>query len=121
MESYRKVKIVATLGPATTTLGKIRACVDSGVNVFRLNMSHGAHDVHAQSVRRSGSARWKKIAVTLWGFWWTYKDPSYGWGPLLIQKAFFFTRRPGLYFGFGSCARRCCPCFFSPCACCLGP
>ncbi len=47
---YRKVKIVATLGPASASLDVIRAFVTAGVNVFRLNMSHGTHAIHAQSI-----------------------------------------------------------------------
>lgn len=44
MQSYKRVKIVATIGPATDTFDKILELANSGVNVFRLNMSHGHHD-----------------------------------------------------------------------------
>ena len=47
----RNVKIIATLGPASSSPEMIRALVDAGVDVFRLNMSHLNHDglkkVHA--------------------------------------------------------------------------
>lgn len=39
----RKTRIVATLGPATSTLDRIRDLFNAGVDVFRLNMSHGDH------------------------------------------------------------------------------
>mgnify|MGYP003645879118 CR=1 FL=1 len=39
----RKTRIVATLGPATSTLERIRDLFNAGVDVFRLNMSHGDH------------------------------------------------------------------------------
>lgn len=39
----RKTRIVATLGPASSTLGRIRDLFHAGVDVFRLNMSHGDH------------------------------------------------------------------------------
>ena len=44
MRRHRNVKIVATLGPASDSYDKIRALHEAGADVFRLNMSHGAHD-----------------------------------------------------------------------------
>ena len=44
MRRLRNVKIVATLGPASNDYQTIRALSDAGVDVFRLNMSHGEHD-----------------------------------------------------------------------------
>ncbi len=44
MRSQRNVKIVATLGPASSDYDMIRALFDAGANVFRLNMSHGNHE-----------------------------------------------------------------------------
>ncbi|MBC7739753.1 MAG: pyruvate kinase, partial [Candidatus Saccharibacteria bacterium] len=44
MRRLRNVKIVATLGPASSDYATIRALFDAGADVFRLNMSHGAHD-----------------------------------------------------------------------------
>lgn len=40
----RKTKIIATLGPATDSAEMIGRLIDTGVNVFRLNMSHAPHD-----------------------------------------------------------------------------
>ena len=40
----RKTKIICTLGPATESEEMLRKMVQAGTNVFRLNMSHGAHD-----------------------------------------------------------------------------
>lgn len=45
----RRAKIVCTLGPATSTPETIRELVQAGMNVARLNMSHGSHDFHAKS------------------------------------------------------------------------
>ncbi len=42
----RRAKIVATLGPATSSLPAIRALIEAGMDVARLNLSHGSHDVH---------------------------------------------------------------------------
>jgi len=46
MRRRRSTKIVATLGPATTTPDKIAALFEAGVDVFRLNFSHGVQADH---------------------------------------------------------------------------
>ena len=43
MRRHRKIKIVATLGPASSDKAVIRALWEAGADVFRLNMSHGIH------------------------------------------------------------------------------
>src|SRR6266581_4884658 len=49
MRRRRSAKIVATLGPASAGGERIRALFDAGVDVFRLNFSHGTHDQHRAS------------------------------------------------------------------------
>lgn len=44
MKRDRRVKIVATLGPSSSTRESIKALFEAGADVFRLNMSHGSHD-----------------------------------------------------------------------------
>ena len=46
MRRLRSAKIIATLGPASSTPEIIRELFDAGADVFRLNFSHGEHDVH---------------------------------------------------------------------------
>jgi pyruvate kinase len=48
----RRAKIVCTLGPATSTQAQIDALVEAGMDVARLNMSHGTHDQHHDAVLR---------------------------------------------------------------------
>ncbi|MFC9788943.1 pyruvate kinase [Rhodococcus sp. NPDC127528] len=48
----RRTKIVCTLGPATATGDRIRELVESGMDVARLNFSHGAHADHEENYRR---------------------------------------------------------------------
>ncbi|HBG99181.1 MAG TPA: pyruvate kinase [Rhodobacteraceae bacterium] len=48
MKRARKVKIVATLGPASADYETIRALFEAGADVFRLNMSHSSHEDAAQ-------------------------------------------------------------------------
>lgn len=40
----RRTKIICTLGPATDSPEKLRALIEAGCNIFRLNMSHATHD-----------------------------------------------------------------------------
>lgn len=55
----RKTKIVATIGPASQDKSRIEHLLKAGVDVVRLNFSHGSHDVHARVIEsiRELSAR----------------------------------------------------------------
>ncbi len=44
--SFNKTKIVATVGPASNTYDRLAMLIREGVDVFRLNFSHGAHEEH---------------------------------------------------------------------------
>lgn len=62
----RRAKIVATLGPATASYEHIRAIIDAGVNVARMNLSHGSYDVHEgvyANVRKAATDAGKPVAV----------------------------------------------------------
>jgi pyruvate kinase len=48
----KRTKIVATVGPASDSLEQITALMKAGVNVFRLNFSHGTHAYHSQVLSR---------------------------------------------------------------------
>ncbi len=47
----RKAKIVATLGPATCAPDRVRELILAGMNVARVNMSHGDHESHAETIQ----------------------------------------------------------------------
>jgi len=62
----RRAKIVCTMGPATESPEMIRALVDAGMDVARLNRSHGEYSVHKaiyKSVRAAARAAGRNVAV----------------------------------------------------------
>lgn len=63
---YRRTKIVATLGPSSNKLETIEKLLKSGVNVFRLNLSHGTHETHEelyQTIRKAGVSYKNRYSV----------------------------------------------------------
>lgn len=48
--SFNKTKIVATVGPASNSKEMLRALIKEGVDVFRLNFSHGTHEDHLKVI-----------------------------------------------------------------------
>lgn len=46
----RKTKIVATIGPASSSKEKLKALINAGLNVCRINFSHGGHDIHLKTI-----------------------------------------------------------------------
>jgi len=65
-KSMRRAKIVATLGPATSSYDNIRAIIDAGVDVARMNLSHGSYEVHEgvyANVRKAADDAGKPVAV----------------------------------------------------------
>src|SRR3982751_2523137 len=48
--TFHRTKIVATVGPACDTYDKLLELVKAGVNVFRLNFSHGTHEDKAKII-----------------------------------------------------------------------
>ena len=63
----RRTKIVATVGPASSSPEQIISLILAGVNVFRLNMSHGDHATHRQvnEIIRSCAADLSKPVAVL--------------------------------------------------------
>ena len=66
LREVRRTKIVCTLGPATTDLESIVLLADAGMDVARLNFSHGTHEEHLVrllAVRAAEKRRGRPIAV----------------------------------------------------------
>jgi pyruvate kinase len=66
VDTPRRTKIVATLGPATASAEQIAALVDAGMDAARLNFSHGKHDEHrelARLVREAGKRNGERLAL----------------------------------------------------------
>lgn len=62
----RRTKIVATVGPASRDSGVIEELIRAGVNVFRMNLSHGSHEEHRENfsrVRAAAAKLGEQIAV----------------------------------------------------------
>jgi len=62
----RRAKIVATLGPACSSYDQLRALIDAGVNIARINMSHGSYEVHEETynnLKRAAADAGKPVGV----------------------------------------------------------
>ena len=62
----RRTKIVATIGPACRDLETLTRMVDAGLDVARLNFSHGNRELHAENadlVRRAATAAGRQVAI----------------------------------------------------------
>lgn len=65
-ERFRKCKIVCTIGPACDTQPMLEQMIRSGMNVARVNFSHGSHEAHARniaSVRAAAEATKVPVAI----------------------------------------------------------
>ncbi len=64
----RKTKIVCTIGPASESVEKLVQLIEAGMNVARLNFSHGSHEEHAvriQNIREAAKQANKTVAILL--------------------------------------------------------
>ncbi|NLI14196.1 MAG: pyruvate kinase [Peptococcaceae bacterium] len=64
----RKTKIVCTIGPASDSLDMLKKLLLAGMNVARLNFSHGTHEEHGRrisNIRRAAAAVGKNVAIML--------------------------------------------------------
>ena len=64
--NYRFTKIVATIGPSTEEYENLKAVIEAGVNVCRLNFSHGSHEDHQKrfdNIKRIEKELGRKIGI----------------------------------------------------------
>ncbi|MFJ7678772.1 MAG: pyruvate kinase [Peribacillus sp.] len=64
----RKTKIVCTIGPASESVEKLAQLIEAGMNVARLNFSHGNHEEHAariRNIREASEKTGKQVAILL--------------------------------------------------------
>jgi len=90
----RRAKIVCTLGPATSSYEQIKELIESGMDVARLNMSHGDYSVHAESyanVRRAARELGRGVGIVA-----DLQGPKirlgrFADGPVLLENGAEFT------------------------------
>jgi len=90
----RRAKIVCTLGPATDSYDQIKALVEAGMDVARLNLSHGSYAEHEERYRRVRKAadetgRSVGILVDLQGP--KIRLETFAEGPVLLERGDEFT------------------------------
>src|SRR3546814_10700274 len=100
MRRYRCTKIVATLGPASSTEAGIRALFAAGVDVFRFNFSHGSHADHQERfdiVRRLEAEAGRPISVMADLQGPKLRVGTFPDGPIRLEKgaAFRLELKPG--------------------------
>ncbi|MDO5501532.1 MAG: pyruvate kinase [Actinomycetia bacterium] len=90
----RRAKIVCTLGPATSTEETIQDLVDAGMDVARLNLSHGSHDDHRENylhVRRASDKSGRAVGVLADLQGPKIRTARFAEGPITLQVGDTFT------------------------------
>ncbi|MGD9481816.1 pyruvate kinase [Streptomyces sp. TRM70308] len=90
----RRAKIVCTLGPASDSYEQIKALADSGMDVARLNLSHGTHAEHEQRlhhVRRAAEATGRTIGILTDLQGPKIRLGTFAHGPVLLERGDDFT------------------------------
>lgn len=75
-QEFLLTKVIATLGPASESPLMIRQLIEEGVDVFRLNFSHGSMEMHAELLDRirQVSMNW----TSRWLLWVIFPGPRSG-------------------------------------------
>ena len=89
----RRAKIVATLGPASSSYDQLRAIIEAGVDVARMNLSHGSYEVHEQiyrDVRKAAEDLGKPVGVFVDLQGPKIRLARFKDGPVLLEKGATF-------------------------------
>jgi pyruvate kinase len=89
----RRAKIVATLGPATSSYDSLRAIIEAGVDVARMNLSHGSYEVHEEiynNVRKAASDVGKPVGIFVDLQGPKIRLAKFKNGPVLLEKGAIF-------------------------------
>jgi pyruvate kinase len=89
----RRAKIVATLGPASSSYDQIRSIIEAGVDVARMNLSHGSYEVHEQiyrDVRKAASDLDKPVGVFVDLQGPKIRLTKFKEGPVMLEKGATF-------------------------------
>ncbi|MDE6274176.1 MAG: pyruvate kinase [Clostridiales bacterium] len=93
----KKTKIVCTLGPASETEEIISAMADAGMNVARINFSHGTHEEHAKKIATVKAVRAKKqiaLPIMLDTKGPEFRIRTFKNGKILLKEGATFTFTP---------------------------
>lgn len=90
----RRAKIVCTLGPATDTYEQIKALVEAGMDIARLNLSHGTYTEHEERyrhVRKASEETGRSVGILA-----DLQGPKirlgrFAEGPVLLERGDDFT------------------------------
>ena len=97
MRRQRHAKIVATLGPASASVEMIRALFLAGVDVFRLNFSHGTHEQHRErlaQIRQVEQEVGRPIGVLADMQGPKLRVGTFAAGPVMLRSGFAVSPRP---------------------------
>ncbi|MEO9151691.1 MAG: pyruvate kinase [Lapillicoccus sp.] len=85
----RRAKIVCTLGPATSSVEQIRALVDAGMDIARLNLSHGEYAVHEEiyrAVRKASDETGRAVGILVDLQGPKIRTGRFAEGPIVLAK-----------------------------------
>lgn len=62
-KATRKTSIICTIGPKTNNVEKLTQLIDTGMNIVRMNFSHGTYDYHKSVLDNARAASARKLYI----------------------------------------------------------